>query len=116
MEFAIAVLVLVAGVAVIVWFVAGYTERATRRRAREAATERRGAVWEVAEQGGRGSAAAGGSGGVTRVFVRRVTADGAELDRIAVADVPSNATDWEDRMLEARSKAAQRAQILNGEP
>lgn len=116
MDFVIAALVLVGGLVAVVWFVASSTDRAQRRRVRQVATERRAAVWEVGEQGARGTIATGGSGGVTRVFVRRMTEDGTELDRIAVAEVPSNAADWEDQMLGARSRAAQRAQILNGEP
>jgi hypothetical protein len=114
MDVVIALLVLIAGLVALVWFVTGYAERAKRRQAKLAATEQRAATWEVAEQGARSVFPGGGT--VTKVFVRKVTADGAELDRVAVADVPSNATDWEGQMLEARSKAAQRAQILNGEP
>jgi hypothetical protein len=117
MDFVIATLALVVGVVIVVGAVSLLLERSKRRQTRMAATERRGATWEVGEESGRGAVADGGfKGAVTRVFVRRVTPDGAEVDRIAVADVPSAAEDWDVRMLEARSKAAQRAAILNGEP
>lgn len=115
-EFAVGILVLLVGVVIVVAIVSTRADRASRKRSQATAAERRAATWEVGEQSVRGPIATGGSGGLTHVFVRRVTADGQELDRIAVAQVPSNAPDWEDQMLAARAQAAQRAQILNGEP
>jgi hypothetical protein len=115
-EFALGALVLIVGVVIVVAIVATRADRAARKRSQVTTAERRAAVWEVAEQGVRGPMATGGTGGVTRVFVRRMTAEGTEIDRIAVEDVPSNAADWEDLMLAARGNAARRAQILNDEP
>lgn len=115
MDIVIAILALLLGIVGVVWLVSRLAERSAKRQVQQAATERRGAAWEVGEEGARGAVAAG-KGGVTKVFVRRVTPNGAEVDRIAVAEVPSGAPDWDEQMLGARSKAAQRADILNGEP
>lgn len=117
MDFVIAALALVVGVVVIVGVVSLLLERSRRRQTRMSAAERRGAVWEVGEESARGATADNRTqGAVTRVFVRRVTPDGAEVDRIQVAEVSSTADDWDARMLDARSRAAQRAEILNGQP
>lgn len=115
-EFAIGALALLVGFVIVVAVVSTRADRSSRKRVQATAAERRAAVWEVSERGRRGPIATGGDGGITHVYVRRVTADGQELDQIAVAQVPSNAPEWDELMLAARSKAAQRAEILNGEP
>lgn len=107
----VAGLVVILVLAGIAGLVALAVDRGRRSRAREAVSSVRQAVWEVAEQGGRAHA-----GGVTRVFVRKVTAAGEEVDRVPVAEVPNSAEDWQSRVLEARAVAAERAALLNTAP
>lgn len=87
--------------------VAAFAGRSRARRTRRALLSARAAVWEVVEQGALNR---------TRVFVRKVTADGDEVDRIPVAEIPDGASDWEAQLLEARAQAANRAAALNLRP
>ncbi|GAA4608028.1 hypothetical protein GCM10023195_31060 [Actinoallomurus liliacearum] len=52
--------------------------------------------------------------GVTVVFVRQV-ADGRELGRHVVAEIPADASDWETRYHEAMAAARSRAAALHSE-
>jgi hypothetical protein len=81
-----------------------WADRDERKRRREAVAAKRAAVWEVAEAGAYDR---------TKVFVRKVTADGDELDRIAVAEVRNGHPDWDALIAEARATAASRAGLLN---
>lgn len=104
MEDAAAALLLIALLSCGAGGVALWAQHRERRRSRDAAASARAAVWEPAEQGS--------SDGVL-VFVRRVGADGTEVDRFEVAQVPNDAVDWEARILDARATAARRAGLLN---
>jgi hypothetical protein len=101
---------LIVGVALLLLVVAGFggaalwADRDDRRRRREALAAKRAAQWEVAEAGAYGH---------TKVFVRKVTADGEELDRIEVAQVRNGLADWDALIAEARATAASRAGLLN---
>lgn len=81
--------------------VAAWVDR-RRRRMRERA------VWKVAE--------ASSADGYMEVFVRKVTADGAELDRIVVAAVRDGHPDWDALVAESRAAALSRAALLNAKP
>lgn len=72
-----------------------------RRRLRERA------VWKVAEAS---------ADGCMEVSVRKVTADGTELDRNLVASVRDGHPDWDALVAEARALALSRAALLNGKP
>lgn len=94
---AVVLLALIAGcVAGLAWAVDGH-RRHQERRAR----------WEVGEVG---------STGATQVFIRRVAADGREMDRVTVAQVGDGDPDWSAVMANARAEAASRAALLNAAP
>lgn len=101
---------LIAAVALLITVVAGvgaaalWLDRRERERRRETVAVKRSAVWEVGEAG---------SFDATKVFVRKVTADGDEVDRIAVAQVRNGHPDWDAQIAEARATAASRAAMLN---
>jgi chorismate mutase len=96
--------VVIAVIAACAGLVALVRERRERADQAGEVKARRAAVWEVGEQGGIDR---------TRVFVRRVTAGGEEVDRIPVAEIRDGATDWEAQLLEARAQASNRAAALN---
>jgi len=101
---------LIAAVALLLLVVAAvggaalWADRRDRERRREAVAVKRSAAWEVGEAGGYGH---------MKVFVRKVTADGDEVDRIEVAQVRNGHPDWESQITEARAAAANRAALLN---
>lgn len=82
-------------------------QRGRDRRARAAARARRAARWVAGEQGRLDR---------TEVFVHKVAADGEEVDRVKVAEIPDGAPDWDALMMDARAKAANRAAVLNTTP
>lgn len=99
-----AALVSLALLCALVGGVAAFAGRSRARRARRAALSARSAVWEVADEG---------TLDATRIFLRKVTVDGVELERSQVALIPDGAADWHGRVLEARAAAAERAALLN---
>ena len=101
---------LIAAMALLLLVVAGigaaalWADRRDRAQRREAVAVKRAAAWEVGEAG---------SYGHTKVFVRKVTAEGDEVDRIEVTQVRNGHPDWDAQMAEARATAASRAALLN---
>lgn len=103
----IGALALLALTGAVVAVVALWRERSERKQHYAANASVRAATWEVGEAGAFGH---------TKVFVRKVTADGDEVDRIAVAEVPDKHPDWDARIADARAAASSRAALLNTKP
>lgn len=101
---------LIAAVTLLLVVVAGigaaalWADRRDREQRREAVAAKRAAAWEVGEAG---------AFDCTKVFVRKVTAEGEEVDRIAVAQVRNGHPDWDAQIAEARATASSRAALLN---
>jgi hypothetical protein len=96
----VAILIIAAGVGL----VASVLQARQGRRAAAEARARQAAKWAVGDEGAPGK---------TLVFIRKVTADGQELERRPIAEILDEAPDWDAQLLEARTKAANRAALLN---
>jgi hypothetical protein len=97
-------LVAIVFVATGVGLAAAVLQARQRRRAAAEVRARQAARWVVGDEGAPGK---------TLVFIRKVTADGQELERRPIAEVGDEAPDWDAQLLEARAKAANRAALLN---
>lgn len=113
MDVVIALLAFCVGVVLLVVWVVWLGERSARHFRRAAVDAVRGARWEVGEEASKHRAP---GRQVTAVFARKVTAAGEELERIPVAEVPASAPDWDEQMIAARDRAAQRAAVMNEKP